>query len=171
MIALDREVVGIIVRPPHDATPTRRRPPFTEYKVCWCFDEPQPDFVAPDFMNTSNNPRQVYGAVTAGLHLGSKGDAVEDLHERVHRTLSLLALEAPLEFGFRWQGVLFTAAVERVNERHVLSVSGTIRVLPYTAEDSGLRRRLLELIARESDQLASRSAITRDHARSADRLL
>ena len=113
-------------------------------------------------MITSKNPRHIYGAITAGLHLGTQRGAVEALHESIHRTLSRLALEAPLTFGFRWQGVPFSAAVARVNERHVLSVSGNVRMLPYTVEDSDLRRRLLELVARESDRLASRFAITRD---------
>ena len=93
--------------------------------------------------------------------MGTQRGAVEALHESIHRTLSRLALEAPLTFGFRWQGVPFSAAVARVNERHVLSVSGNVRMLPYTVEDSDLRRRLLELVARESDRLASRS-LSRD---------
>ena len=95
-------------------------------------------------------------AVLTESHVVMEAGTFEVAFADAQRALSHLELKPPVNLAFRWHGMHFTVLVEQVDHYFRLSLKGDIAVLPYSAENSIARSKMLRLADSASDCGANR---------------
>ena len=84
---------------------------------------------------------------------------LDTILERMDRGLARLGPTTPLNFRFSWHGIRFAARAEASGERLVLSLSGDLATVPYSAEDARSRTCLFQFLAWLGDMDSCRLAV------------
>ena len=79
--------------------------------------------------------------------------------ERIDQGLARPGPTTPLNFRFSWRGIRFAARAEASGERLVLSLSGDLAAVPYSAEDARSRACLFRFLAWLGDVDSCRMAV------------